>query len=67
MAGVHAAFLYAAPVDGLLRRIRDELPGQAVTIATGGFSRTVQGICQEIDYYDETLTLCGLVELWASR
>lgn len=60
-------FGYAEMVDGLLRRIQAELPGQAVKIATGGFSRTIQGICQEIDYYDETLTLRGLVELWASR
>lgn len=58
---------YAEMVDGLLRRIQAELPGEAVNIATGGFSRTVQGICQEIDFYDETLTLRGLVELWASR
>ena len=60
-------FGYAEMVDGLLRRIQKELPGDAVNIATGGFSRTIQGICQEIDYYDETLTLRGLVELWASR
>ncbi len=60
-------FGYAEMVDGLLRRIQAELPGEAVNIATGGFSRTVQGICHEIDYYDETLTLRGLVELWASR
>ncbi|GGM21299.1 type III pantothenate kinase [Deinococcus aerophilus] len=58
---------YAEMVDGLLRRIRAELPGPAVAIATGGFSRTVEGICREIDQYDETLTLRGLVELWASR
>ena len=60
-------FGYAEMVDGLLRRIQSELPAEAVNIATGGFSRKVQGICQEIDYYDETLTLRGLVELWASR
>lgn len=58
---------YAEMVDGLLRRVRAELPGPAVSIATGGFSRTVEGICREIDHYDETLTLRGLVELWASR
>ncbi|WP_264776715.1 type III pantothenate kinase [Deinococcus aetherius] len=58
---------YAEMVDGLLRRIRAELPGPAVAVATGGFSRTVEGICREIDHYDETLTLRGLVELWASR
>lgn len=60
-------FGYAEMVDGLLRRIRAELPGPAVAIATGGFARTVEGICREIDHYDETLTLRGLVELWASR
>lgn len=58
---------YAEMVDGLLRRIRKELDGPAVAIATGGFARTIEGICQEIDYYDETLTLRGLIELWASR
>lgn len=58
---------YAEMVDGLLRRIRAELPAPAVAIATGGFARTIEGICREIDYYDETLTLRGLVEVWASR
>jgi len=60
-------FGYAEMVDGLLRRIRAELPGPAVAVATGGFARTIEGICREIDHYDETLTLRGLVELWASR
>ncbi|MBB5233610.1 type III pantothenate kinase [Deinococcus budaensis] len=60
-------FGYAEMVDGLLRRIRAELPGDAVAVATGGFARTVEGLCREIDHYDETLTLRGLVELWASR
>lgn len=58
---------YAEMVDGLLRRIRAELPAPAVAIATGGFARTIEGICREIDHYDETLTLRGLVEVWASR
>ena len=60
-------FGYAEMVDGLLRRIRAELPSRAVTVATGGFARTVEGICTEIEHYDDTLTLRGLVELWASR
>lgn len=60
-------FGYAEMVDGLLRRIRAELPSPAVTVATGGFARTVEGICTEIEHYDDTLTLRGLVELWASR
>ena len=60
-------FGYAEMVDGLLRRIRSELGSPAVTIATGGFARTIQGICREIDHYDETLTLRGMVELWVSQ
>ena len=60
-------FGYAEMVDGLLRRLRSELPSPAVAIATGGFARTVEGICTEIQFYDDTLTLRGLVELWASR
>ena len=60
-------FGYAEMVDGLLRRIRAELDAPAVTIATGGFARTIQGICREIDHYDETLTLRGMVELWVSQ
>jgi type III pantothenate kinase len=58
---------YAEMVDGLLRRIRSELNAPAVAIATGGFSRTIEGICREIDVYDDTLTLRGMVELWASQ
>ena len=38
-----------------------------MAVATGGFARTVEGICQGIDLYDDDLTLRGLVELWASR
>ncbi|MFC4453372.1 type III pantothenate kinase [Deinococcus sonorensis] len=58
---------YAEMVDGLLRRIRRELPGDAVAIATGGFARTIQGICREIDHYDETLTLRGMTLLWSHQ
>ncbi len=60
-------FGYAEMVDGLLRRLRAELPGSALAVATGGFARTVEGICKGIDVYDDDLTLRGLVELWASR
>lgn len=58
---------YAEMVDGMLRRLRAELPAPALAVATGGFARTLEGICREIDVYDDTLTLRGLVELWASR
>lgn len=58
---------YADMVDGLLRRLRRELGAPCVAVATGGFARTVEGICTEIQHFDDTLTLRGLVELWASR
>ncbi|ULH16250.1 type III pantothenate kinase [Deinococcus sp. KNUC1210] len=60
-------FGYAEMVDGLLRRIRAELDAPAVAVATGGFAHTLEGICREIDTYDETLTLRGMVELWHSQ
>lgn len=56
-------FGYADMVDGLLRRLQKELPAPAVCIATGGFARTVEGICTEIHHYDDTLTLRGLLEI----
>ena len=52
-------FGYAEMVDGLLRRIRAELDAPAVAIATGGFAHTLEGICREIQVYDDTLTLRG--------
>lgn len=58
---------YAEMVDGLLRRLRRELPAPAVSIATGGFAGSLRGICQEIDAYDEHLTLRGLIDIWVSR
>ena len=64
---INAAYAVDNFWDGrALSRFTDPQTGQ-VAIATGGFSRTIEGICREIDHYDETLTLRGLVELWASR
>ncbi|ADY26492.1 putative transcriptional acitvator, Baf family [Deinococcus proteolyticus MRP] len=60
-------FGYAEMVDGLLRRTRAELDAPAITIATGGFASVLQGICTEVDFYDEGLTLRGLIELWEQR
>ncbi|PYE56525.1 type III pantothenate kinase [Deinococcus yavapaiensis] len=60
-------FGYAEMVDGLVRRLKTEVSGDALAVATGGFSRTVEGVCREIDVFDDTLTLRGLVELWATR
>lgn len=60
-------FGYAEMVDGMIRRLKAEIGGPAVVVATGGFASKVKGICREIEHYDETLTLSGLLRLWRSR
>lgn len=60
-------FGYAEMVDGIIRRIKTELAGPTVTVATGGFAQTIKHICHEIDYYDELLTLNGLLQIWKTR
>lgn len=54
---------YVGLVDGLARRCKEELGGQATCIATGGLSNLVGRACAEIDEVDEHLTLEGL-RLW---
>jgi type III pantothenate kinase len=53
-------FGYAAAVDGLLRRIQDELGQEATTIATGGLAGHVVPHTEGIDEIDDLLTLKGL-------
>lgn len=52
---------YAGAIDGLSRRIRCELGGQAKVLATGGLGRLFLDICETIESYEPTLTLDGLV------
>lgn len=54
---------YVGLVDGLARRCKEELGGQARCLATGGLSNLVGRACAEIDEVDEHLTLEGL-RLW---
>ncbi len=51
---------YAGLVDGLLRRMIDELGGAAHVIATGGLAPLIATGSELIDTVDETLTLEGL-------
>jgi type III pantothenate kinase len=52
---------YAAAVDGIIRRIRDELgEPDAATIATGGLAGHIVPYCEELSEVDELLTLTGL-------
>ena len=52
---------FAGQVDGLVRRISDELNVEGVTVvATGGLATLVIGICETIDFHEPDLTLIGL-------
>ncbi len=51
---------YAGLVEGMLRRIRDELTWEAVVVGTGGFARRAADESVGIDHVDDTLMLEGL-------
>ena len=55
---------FAAQVDGIIRRIHDELGEPAPTIATGGLARHIVPYAQMITEVDELLTLAGLKLLY---
>ncbi|MBR5140514.1 MAG: type III pantothenate kinase [Clostridia bacterium] len=50
----------AAMLDGMIRRIKDELREDAVVVATGGYASTVIAHCREKIIYDADLILKGL-------
>jgi type III pantothenate kinase len=52
-------FGYASMVDGMVKRISDEL-GEATVIATGGLAPMVIEECRTVDHHDPWLTLEGL-------
>jgi type III pantothenate kinase len=51
---------YAAQVDGIVERLRDELGDEAKTIATGGLAHVIVPFTSTIDSVDDLLTLTGL-------
>jgi type III pantothenate kinase len=51
---------YVGLVEGLIRRIRKELGGDAEVIATGGLSEVLSPLTTEINHTDTELTLDGL-------
>lgn len=55
---------YAALVDGMVERMRNELGGRATAIATGGWAETLAPVCPAIDRVDPALTLNGLRLVW---
>ena len=55
---------FAAQVDGIIGRIREELGADAPTIATGGLARHIVPFTETIDEADDLLTLSGLKLLY---
>jgi type III pantothenate kinase len=51
---------YAAQVDGIVARLREELGDRAATIATGGLAHVIIPFTSSIDSIDDLLTLTGL-------
>ena len=53
-------------VDGLVRRIRSEIPGgdQAIVIATGGLAPVLSAETEAVQHVDAELTLDGLRLIW---
>jgi type III pantothenate kinase len=55
---------FAAQVDGILARLRDELGEETAAIATGGLAGAIVPFCELIDEVDPLLTLTGLRIIW---
>jgi type III pantothenate kinase len=56
---------FAAQVDGMLARLRDELGDEIEAIATGGLASAIVPFCEMLDDVDPLLTLKGLRIIWA--
>lgn len=55
---------FAAMVDGVVDRLREELGEAAQTIATGGLAESIAPHCRSIVAIDDLLTLKGLKLIW---
>jgi type III pantothenate kinase len=57
-------FGYAAMVDGIVGRLREQLGAETKAIATGGLAHVVVPFCDSLDVVDDLLTLTGLRIIW---
>ena len=55
-----AVYGFAGQVDGLVLRMREELGGAAVAVATGGLAALIFPHARALDHLDPDLTLRGL-------
>lgn len=55
---------YAAMVDGMVARLREQLGEETEVIATGGLAASIVPFCDSIDHVDDLLTLTGLRLVW---
>jgi type III pantothenate kinase len=55
---------YVGMVEGLVRRMRDELGGRAMCVATGGLAAVIAPETDLIQHVDVDLTLHGLRMVW---
>ena len=55
---------YIGLVEGIVRRMRSELGGEAVSVATGGLSELIAPETSVIEAVDRDLTLHGLRMIW---
>jgi type III pantothenate kinase len=51
---------FAAQIDGIVRRMTEELDADPVVVATGGLARLVLEECETVTDYEPDLTLIGL-------
>ena len=58
---------YVDMAEGIVRRVREELGGHAVVVATGGLASVVAPESDLIDHVDDDLTLRGLRLIWERR
>ena len=56
---------YVGSVDHIIEKMKEELPGQVIVVATGGLARMIAADSKQITHTDSTLTLEGLRILYA--
>lgn len=62
LEAIQAGVIYgfAAQIDGIVERLRDELGDELQVIATGGLSSHIVPFCDSVELTDDMLTLTGL-------